>query len=119
VEAFSFLMLTAYLAFVVPEQREREFVYDPQSPVARRLGAVVRALDWFRRFRRTERHADGPTLARYHAVARDGRVERGWRSWVLLARGLPLLFPFWAPLALLSLLRPAAKSLAADATSNT
>jgi hypothetical protein len=102
VESFGFLMLTAYLAFVVPELGEREFVYDPRAAGACRVAGFVRSFDWLRRFRQSQISFESDARPAYYAVDRDGTVHAGLRSWVLLSRALPVLYPLWAPLAAFS-----------------
>ncbi len=106
VELFSWLMAASYFAFVVPEVRERRFEYDPAAPTARRLARLLPFLDWFARFELAEL----PTRERARAVRvtdRAGQTAHGLGAAATLASALPLLFPFWLPLTLLSkLARP-------------
>jgi len=97
VESFSYLMCTAYLAFVVPELRERRFEYDPDEPRAARLARLARWLDWLARIEFVAvPKLDAPAGLRIRD--RDGAVYQGQQALVSLFRALPLLFPF-LPLA--------------------
>jgi hypothetical protein len=91
VESFTWLTLLLYLTFVTPEARGRVARYDPARPWPARL---VRALDWFWRFRLE------PAPGRFTVVDRDGRAATGVAALAALARALPLLFPLWPLLAL-------------------
>jgi hypothetical protein len=100
VELFSFVMWAAYLLFCVPTLRERTLYYDPDSG-ARRVAAWVKRLDWLLRFRVTPFAAGMSARFGLCAVDRDGRRMQGLAALALLARGVPLFFPFW-PLVLLA-----------------
>jgi hypothetical protein len=98
VELFSYVMGAAYVAFVVPETRERVLRVDLASPSGARLAAVVRRLDWLSRLR----IEPGPELA---LTDRSGGTATGTLAVAGLARALPVLFPLWVPLRLVALLR--------------
>jgi Vitamin K-dependent gamma-carboxylase len=97
VELFSWVMGASYLAFVVPELRQRRFEYDPERALGRALARGLRWLDWCARFEivptRLGAHA-------FSAVGRDNQPRRGLGRFALLAEATPLLFPLWPPLAL-------------------
>lgn len=99
VELFSWVMAASYLAFVVPELRQRRFEYDPEIPRARALARVLGWLDWCARFE-IEKGTPWAGPGAFRVVARDGRAARGSSGLALLAEATPLLFPFWPPLAL-------------------
>ncbi len=98
VELFSYTMLCGYLVFVTPELRERRLSFNSSSPRGRGLAALFRRLDVLARFRH-ESHAE-PELVR--VVDRRGKPHHGLGALRELARATPLLFPLWAPLALVS-----------------
>jgi len=99
VELFSYVMGAAYLAFVVPELGERRFEFQAEHAGAARLARVLRWLDWFKRFEIAPVTCEG---APFRVVDRDGRAFTGLRGIAGLARGTPLLFPFWPILRLIS-----------------
>jgi len=102
VEAFTWLTLAMYATFVTHDVGARTFHYDGSQPVGRILARLVRLTDWFRRYRVQPWRPDA--VAGAHAIViqrRDGTRATGLSAWVMAARTLPLLFPLWAPLALL------------------
>lgn len=104
VELFSYTMLCGYLVFVRPELRERTLSFNVDAARGRRFAALCQRLDILARFRH-ETHA-GPELVR--VVDRDGKQHRGLGALRELCRAIPLLFPLWGPLALLTRKRRAA-----------
>jgi hypothetical protein len=107
VELFSWVMGSAYLAFVIPELRQRRFEYDAESARGRAMARGVRLLDWFARFEVVARapSADARASNAFHVAGRDGRLERGLGAIAAFAEATPLLFAFWAPLVLLAKLQ--------------
>jgi hypothetical protein len=103
VELFSYLMLSAYLSFVLPELRQRRFSFNPQSSLGNALARALRLLDWCARFQVV---SDAESRS-FVVTNREGRSERGLRGVALLAEAVPLLFPLWLPLALLARTRAA------------
>ncbi|HYP97182.1 MAG TPA: HTTM domain-containing protein [Polyangiaceae bacterium] len=98
VELFSWVMLAAYFAFVVPEVRERRFEFARGNARAERLARFVALLDWCARF---ERHPQSSTdAAAFYVTNREGRRASGALGMAQLAEAIPLLFPLWLPLAL-------------------
>ena len=96
VQVFSFLAIAALAIWAVPSTRDRVLVLDVDSVAQRRLGAVVRNLDWLARFR-IEWRPGGPVTV----VDRDGTVvEGGWAVCRVLSR-LPLTAWFALPVGLL------------------
>ena len=107
VELFSWLMVSAYLAFVVPELRERRFEFDARSALGRTLARALGMLDWCARFEIVERPQTEPMAASFYVTDRAGNTAHGLRGTAQLAEALPALFPLWAPLALLAKLAKA------------
>ena len=100
VELFSWLMVASYLAFVVPEVRERRLEFVPGNARAALLARSVSVLDWCARFERIElskMEAQGPM---FYVTNRAGRRASGALGFAQLAEALPLLFPLWLPLSL-------------------
>lgn len=98
VELFSYTMLCGYLAFVTPELRERTVSWSTATRRGPGLAKLFQRLDLLARFRH-ETHAE-PELLRVHD--RGGTAHRGLAALRELCRATPLLFPLWAPLALVS-----------------
>ncbi len=101
VEVFSVLAIAMYVVFVEGDVRARSFRYDPRSTLATWLAKVVRATDWLARFDVKPWEPDG--LTRGHVVVvvrRDGSRATRLAAFAMVARGIPLFFLFWAPLAL-------------------
>lgn len=97
VELFSYTMLCGYLAFVTPELRERTLSFNLTRD-GRRLAALFRHLDLLARFR----HESHPEPELLRVVDRAGKLHRGLAALRELCRATPLLFPLWAPLALVT-----------------
>ncbi|HWZ91582.1 MAG TPA: HTTM domain-containing protein [Polyangiaceae bacterium] len=114
VELFSWVMGASYLAFVLPELRERRFEYAAESPRGRALARAVRLLDWCARFEIAALPA-GAGAGAFRVIAREGQAKSGLTGFALLAEALPLLFPFWAPLALLGKWQRAPKASVSSA----
>ncbi len=98
VELFSYVMAAGYVAFVVPELGERVVQLDPATPLGRVLARTISWLDWLRRFRIERRIGSS-----IRVLDRAGRAAGGVGALAVLARGLPLLFPLFGPLALTAL----------------
>jgi len=106
VETFSVLALSLYGVFVTPDYRARKLRFDPSRPWGKLAGLFVPALDWFARF---EVEPWEPDDQRGHSVVvfrRDGERATGIRAFAMLTRCLPLLFPLWAPTALVASFTP-------------
>jgi Vitamin K-dependent gamma-carboxylase len=99
VELFSWLMVASYLSFVVPELRERRVELNTKRALGRALARVLPWLDWCARFQISQQARD--ERASLFVTNREGRTEHGLRGAALLAEAVPVLFPFWVPLALL------------------
>jgi hypothetical protein len=102
VETFSILTLAMYGVFATPDYRARTVRFDPSRLLGRAAGAAVATLDWLGRFEVKPWEPDDQRGHRVVVVRRDGRSVTGVRAFAMLARCLPLLFPLWAPLALIA-----------------
>lgn len=102
VETFSVLALSLYGVFVTPDVRERTLRYDPSRIAGKLAGNIVPMLDWFARFRVEPWEPDGQRGHSVVVVRRDGGRATGVRAVAMIARCVPLLFPLWAPIALLA-----------------
>jgi len=94
VELFSYVMAAAYAAFAVPETRERVVELDPTTRTGKLVALALARLDWLARFRVEERA--GALAVRDRAARR----HVGLGAVAALARGIPVFFPLWLPLAL-------------------
>jgi hypothetical protein len=115
VEWFTWLTLAMYVLFVTPDVHARRLFFDPTRARGRSIARAVSMLDWLARF---EVKPWAPDQVRAgHAVVvlgRDGTPATGLRALAMVARCTPLLFPLWAPLALVaSFTRGADASVAA------
>ena len=100
VQVFSFLAIAVLVIWVVPSTRDRVFRVDPSH---RRLGALVRRLDWLARFRiEPARPGSGVEV-----VDRDGTAVRGGPAVALALSRLPLTAWFALPTLLLPAVRRA------------
>lgn len=104
VETFTWLTLSMYLLFATPDVRVRRLFFDPSRPKGAAIAGAVKMLDWLARFDVRPWEPD-PLSDRGHAIVvvrRDGSRATGVRAAAMVARCIPLLFPFWAPLALVA-----------------
>jgi hypothetical protein len=102
VEAFTWLTLAMYGVFVTHDVGARTFHYDGSQQRGRVLAQLVTWTDWFRRYQVKAWDAD--EVGGKHVVVvtrRAGTRATGFSALVMAARTLPILFPLWAPLALL------------------
>ncbi|MEO6599042.1 MAG: HTTM domain-containing protein [Polyangiaceae bacterium] len=102
VELFSWLMWASYFAFVTPELHERRFEFDPDRAAGRALARMVELLDWCARFDVTPLPFGERGRARCYVTNRAGRRAHGLAGAAQLTEAIPLLFPLWLPLVLLS-----------------
>ncbi len=102
VETFSLLAVTLYGTFVTPDYRARSVRFDPSRFWGRVAGILVPALDWFARFQVEPWEPDNHSGHSIVVVRRDGERATGVRAFAMMTRCLPLLFPLWAPVALLA-----------------
>jgi hypothetical protein len=103
VEGFTWLTLAMYALFATPEVRTRTLYFDRSRARGRVLSRSVRLLDWLARFDVKPWAPDA--IRRGHAiviVGRDGTHATGICALAMVARCVPLLFPLWAPLALVA-----------------
>jgi hypothetical protein len=96
VQVFSLAAISALAIWVTPSTRDRVVVVDRPG-----TAALIRAGDWFGRFR-VERVESPAPLA---VVDRDGSRREGGRAAVLLLSRLPLTFPIAAPLLVVQRVR--------------
>ncbi|HYQ46892.1 MAG TPA: HTTM domain-containing protein [Polyangiaceae bacterium] len=106
VELFSWLMVASYLAFVVPEVRQRRFEYVGGNRFGEWLARFVALSDWCARFERKSLTPATPGPS-FYVTDRNGRRASGARGLAQLAEAIPVLFPLWLPLWLCARLRTA------------
>ena len=102
VETFTLLTLAMYGVFATPDYHARKLRFDPSRFWGKTAGTLVPLFDWFGRF---ETKAWEPDDQPGHSVVvqrRDGGSVTGVRAFAMVARCIPVLFPFWAPLALVA-----------------
>jgi hypothetical protein len=97
VQVFSFLGIAVLVVWAVPSTRDRVIRIDATAGRHRRLGAVVRALDWLARFR----VQPAPPGSRLEVVDRDGTALRGAPAVAFAFSRLPLTAWFALPTLLL------------------
>jgi hypothetical protein len=103
VQVFSLLGIAVLVIWAVPSTRDRVLRVDATALGQRRLGALVRRLDWLARFR-VETAAPG---SRLEVVDRDGTTVRGSPALALTLSRLPLTAWFTLPTLLLPAVRRA------------
>jgi len=102
VETFTVLTLAMYGIFATPDYRTRKLHYDPARVWGKLARTLVPLFDWLARF---ELAAWEPDDQRGHSIVvirRDGSRVTGIRAFAMLTRCLPILFPVWAPVALVA-----------------
>jgi hypothetical protein len=103
VETFTWLTLAMYALFATPDLHARKLFFDTSRPKGVVLARLVRAFDWLGRFEvrgwRPDGLREGHTIV---VVRRDGTRATGIRALAMVARCVPVLFPLWAPLALVA-----------------
>jgi hypothetical protein len=102
VEGFSFLALAMYGVFVTPDYRARRLRFDPSRWRGKLAGTFVPVLDWFGRFTVEPWEPDDQRGHSVVVVRRDGEAATGIRALAMVARCVPVLFPFWGPIALVA-----------------
>ena len=103
VEIFTWLSLAILCLFTTPDYKARKLFYDPTRARGRILAKLVAGLDWLARF--DVRPWEPDALKKGHSlviVRRDGSRATGVRAVAMVARCVPLLFPLWAPIALVA-----------------
>ena len=103
VQVFSYLAIAVLVIWAVPSTRDRVLRIDPTAARQRRLGALVRALDWLARFR----VEPAPPGSRLEVVDRDGAAVRGAPAVAFALSRLPLTAWFALPALLLPTVRQA------------
>ena len=106
VQVFSYLGIAVLVVWAVPSTRDRLVRIDPSGAGQRRLGGLVRALDWLARFRVEPAPAGSPL----EVVDRDGAVLRGAPALAFILSRLPLTAWFALPLLLLPSVRRARRA---------
>ena len=101
VQIFSLLGIAVLVVWAVPSTRDRVIRIDPTASHQRRLGLMVRGLDWLARFR----VEPAPPESQLEVIDRDGRTVRGAPAVAFAFSRLPLT----AWLALPTLLLPAVR----------
>jgi len=102
VETFSLLTLAMYGVFATPDYHARKLRFDPSRAWGRTAGALVPLLDWLGRFDVKPWEPDDQSGHSVVVVRRDGERVTGVRAFAMIARSIPVLFPFWAPIALVA-----------------
>jgi uncharacterized membrane protein YphA (DoxX/SURF4 family) len=106
VQVFSFLAISVLVIWAVPSTRDRVLRIDPTAGPHRRLGALVRALDWLARFR----VEPAPPGSRLEVVDRDGTKIGGAPAVAFTLSRLPLTAWFTLPVLLLPAVRRARRA---------
>lgn len=103
VELFTWLTFTIYVLFTTPDVHARKVFFDPSRAKGVVYARLVRLFDWLARFEVVPWQPDdlktGHTIV---VVRRDGTRATGIRAFAMIARCVPVLFPLWAPLALVA-----------------
>jgi hypothetical protein len=103
VESFTWLTLTLYALFCTPDIKGRKVYYDASRLRGRVFAKAVSLLDWLARFDvkawAPDRVVEGHAVV---VIRRDGSHATGLGALAMVARCTPLVFPLWAPLALLA-----------------
>jgi hypothetical protein len=103
VQVFSFLAIAVLVIWAVPSTRDRVVRVDPSH---RRLGPLMRRLDWLARFRiEPARPGSG-----FEVVDREGTAVRGGAAVALALSRLPLTASFALPALLLPAVRRARRN---------
>ncbi len=102
VETFTVLTLAMYGVFATPDYHARTLRYDPSRFWGKTAGTLVPLLDWLGRFEVKAWQPDDQPGHSLVLVRRDGERVTGVRAFAMIARCIPLLFPLWAPIALLA-----------------
>jgi hypothetical protein len=102
VETFTLLTLAMYGVFATPDYHARKLRYDPSRFWGKTAGNLVPLFDWLGRFEVKAWEPDDQPGHSIVVVRRDGERVTGVRAFAMLARSLPILFPFWAPLTLIA-----------------
>jgi hypothetical protein len=106
VQVFSFLAIAVLVIWAVPSTRDRVLRIDPTAGRHRRLGTLVRGLDWLARFR----IEPAPRGSRLEVLDRDGITICGAPAVALVLSRLPLSAWFALPALLLPGVRRARRA---------
>jgi hypothetical protein len=102
VEIFTLLTLAMYGVYATPDYHARTLRFDPSRFWGKTAGTFVPIFDWLGRFEVKPWEPDDQPGHSLVVVRRDGGRVTGIRAFAMVARCIPVLFPFWAPLALLA-----------------
>ncbi len=94
--------LATYVLFTTPDTLARKLYFDPSRPKAVVYSRVVTLLDWLARFEVRPWTPDGKRGHTIVVTRRDGSRATGIRAFAMVCRCVPLLFPLWAPVALIA-----------------
>ena len=97
VQVFSYLAIAVLVIWALPSTRDRVLCIDATAAGQRRLGELVRRLDWLARFR----VEPAPPGSRLELVDRDGTTLRGGPALAFALSRLPLTAWFALPALLL------------------
>jgi hypothetical protein len=103
VEQFTWLTLAVYALFATPDVHARKLYFDRSRVKGVVLSRLVILLDWLARFE--VRAWEPDPIRKGHSVVvvrRDGSTATGIRAFAMVTRCVPLLFPLWAPVALIA-----------------
>ncbi len=103
VETFTWLTLAMYGLFATPDVGARRLFFDPSRAKGLVLARLVEMTDWLARFE--VRPWEPDALKKGHVIVvirRDGSRATGIRALAMVARCVPILFPLWAPIALVA-----------------
>ncbi len=102
VETFTLLTLAMYGVFATPDFHARKLRYDPSRFWGKTAGVLVPLFDWLGRFEVKAWQPDDQPGHSLVVVRRDGERVTGVRAFAMIARCVPILFPLWAPIALVA-----------------
>lgn len=102
VETFTLLTLAMYGVYATPDYHARKLRFDPSRFWGKTAGTFVPVFDWLGRFDVKPWEPDDQPGHSLVVVRRDGERVTGVRAFAMIARCVPILFPFWAPLALVA-----------------
>jgi hypothetical protein len=99
---FTGAAFSTYLLFATPDSLARKLYFDPSRSKSVIYSRLVATLDWLARFEVRPWTPDGKRGHTIVVMRRDGSRATGIRAFAMICRCVPLLFPLWAPLALLA-----------------
>jgi hypothetical protein len=101
-ETFTVLTLAMYGVFATPDFHARRLRYDPSRFWGKAAGWLVPLFDWLGRFEINPWEPDDHPGHSVVVERRDGERVTGIRALAMIARCIPVLFPLWAPIALVA-----------------